>query len=118
MMAKPEPTLMDNIVNLCKRRGFVFPSGQIYGGLGGFWDWGPLGLKLKNNIKEAWWRDFVLTWDDVVGLDGSIITNSRVWEASGHTKNFVDDLVECSNCHRRWKADEASGPCPACGGKL
>ncbi len=109
---------MDKIVNLAKRRGFVFPSGELYGGLGGFWDWGPLGLKLKNNIKEAWWRDFVLAWDDVVGMDGAIITNPKVWEASGHTKNFVDDLVECSQCHRRFKADDVSGPCQACGGKL
>ncbi len=117
-MAKPEPTLMDKIVNLTKRRGFVFQSGQIYGGLGGFWDWGPLGLKLKNNIKEAWWRDYVLAWDDVVGLDGSIITNPKVWEASGHTKNFVDDLVECSKCHRRFKADDVMKKCPECGGEL
>src|SRR4029077_12571540 len=97
---------MEKIVNLAKRRGFIFPSGELYGGLGGFWDWGPLGLKLKNNIKEAWWRDFVLAWDDVVGMDGSIITNPKVWEASGHVKNFRDSLIECKNCHRRYKADE------------
>ncbi len=117
-MAKSEPTLMDTVVNLCKRRGFVFPSAEIYGGLAGFWDWGPLGVKLKNNIKEAWWRDFVLQWEDVVGMDGAIITNPKVWEASGHAKNFVDDLVECTKCHRRFKADEVSGQCPECEGKL
>ena len=72
-MAPPEPTKMDQIVNLCKRRGFIFPSAEIYGGYGGFWDWGPLGLKLKNNIKNAWWHDFVLVWQDVVGMDGSIM---------------------------------------------
>lgn len=115
--SRPVPP-MDKIVNLTKRRGFIFPSGEPYGGLGGFWDWGPLGLKLKNNIKEAWWRDFVLAWDDVVGLDGSIITNPKVWEASGHTKNFVDDLVECQKCHHRFKADEVSGSCPDCSGQL
>ena len=109
---------MDKIVNLAKRRGFVFPSGELYGGLGGFWDWGPLGLKLKNNIKDAWWRDFVLKWDDVVGLDGAIITNPKTWEASGHTKNFVDELVECTKCHHRFKADDVQTKCPDCGGKL
>lgn len=109
---------MDQIVNLCKRRGFVFPSAEIYGGLGGFWDWGPLGLKLKNNIKTAWWRDFVLEWDDVVGIDGSIITNPKVWAASGHTKNFNDAMVECAKCHHRFKADEVKVQCPDCDGKL
>lgn len=117
-MAKTEPTLMDKVANLAKRRGFIFPSGEIYGGLGGFWDWGPLGLKLKNNIKNLWWRDFVLTWQDVVGIDGSIITNPNVWKASGHVENFVDRLVECTKCHHRFKADDVSGACPDCGGEL
>lgn len=115
-MTVPEMTKMDQIVNLCKRRGFIFPSAEIYGGYGGFWDWGPLGLKLKNNIKNAWWKDFVLTWQDVVGMDGSIITNPKVLEASGHTRNFVDDLVECTKCHHRFKADEVKKICPDCGG--
>lgn len=115
-MPKTEPTLMDHVANLAKRRGFIFPSGEIYGGLGGFWDWGPLGLKLKNNIKNLWWRDFVLTWQDVVGIDGSIITNPRVWEASGHVQNFVDRLVECTKCHHRFKADDIGPNCPDCGG--
>jgi glycyl-tRNA synthetase len=117
-MAKSEPTLMDSVANLAKRRGFIFPSGEIYGGLGGFWDWGPLGLKLKNNIKQMWWRDFVLAWQDVVGIDGSIITNPKVWEASGHVKNFVDTLVECTKCHHRFKADDIGQACPDCGGAL
>ncbi len=117
-MAKTEPTLMDKVANLAKRRGFLFPSAEIYGGYGGFWDWGPLGLKLKNNIKNMWWRDFVLTWQDVVGMDGSIITNPKVWEASGHVSNFVDRLVECTKCHHRFKADDVSGSCPDCGGSL
>lgn len=104
-MPKADPTPMDKIVNLCKRRGFVFPSAEIYGGLGGFWDWGPLGVLLKNNIKQEWWKTFVQERDDVVGIDGSIITNPKVWEASGHVKGFVDELVECKICHKRFKAD-------------
>lgn len=117
-MASSDSSLMDNIVNLSKRRGFIFPSGEIYGGYGGFWDWGPLGLKLKNNIKQAWWKDFVLTWQDVVGMDGSIITNPKAWEASGHVSNFVDRLVECTKCHHRFKADDVPTQCPDCGGAL
>lgn len=109
---------MEQVANLCKRRGFIFPSAEIYGGFGGFWDWGPLGQKLKDNIKQAWWRDFVLLWDDVVGLDGSIITNPKVWQASGHLKNFTDLLVECTKCHRRFKGDDIGQTCPECGGKL
>ena len=94
-MAKSEITQMDKIVNLAKRRGFVFPSAEIYGGLGGFWDWAPLGVLLKNNIKSEWWRTFVQGRGDVVSLDGSIVTNPKVWEASGHVGNFADELVEC-----------------------
>ncbi len=110
---------MDRIVNLCKRRGFVFPSAEIYGGFGGFWDWGPLGHKLKENIKAAWWKEFVLLWDDVVGIDGSIITNPKVWEASGHVANMVDMLVECKKCHHRFRDDGAKlSKCPDCGGEL
>ncbi len=109
---------MDRIANLCKRRGFIFPSAEIYGGFGGFWDWGPLGQKLKENIKAAWWRDFVLLWDDVVGIDGTIITNPKVWEASGHATNFTDVLVECKKCHHRFKGDDIGQTCPDCGGQL
>ncbi|MBI4426729.1 MAG: glycine--tRNA ligase [Candidatus Kerfeldbacteria bacterium] len=97
---------MEQVVNLAKRRGFVFPSAEIYGGLGGFWDWGPLGVLLKNNIKREWWKTFVQQRDDVVGIDGAIITNPKVWEASGHVKSFNDVLVECKWCKRRFKADD------------
>lgn len=107
---------MEQIVNLAKRRGFVFPSAEIYGGLGGFWDWAPLGVLLKNNIKREWWRTFVQTRGDIVGLDGSIVTNPKVWEASGHVGNFADELVECLKCHHRFKADDVEKKCPDCGG--
>lgn len=117
-MAKPEVTMMDKVVNLAKRRGFIFPSGEIYGGFGGFWDWGPLGTLLKNNIKRQWWRTFVQLRDDMVGLDGAIITNPKVWEASGHTQNFNDAMVECEKCHHRFKADAVDNQCPDCGGKF
>lgn len=105
-MAQSGPKLMEQVVNLAKRRGFVFPSAEIYGGLGGFWDWGPLGVLLKNNIKQEWWKTFVQQRDDVVGIDGSIITNPKVLEASGHLDNFFDYLVECKNCHRRYRVDD------------
>lgn len=105
-MPNPEPRRMDRIVNLCKRRGFVFPSAEIYGGLGGFWDWGPLGVLLKNNIKREWWKTFVQQRDDVVGIDGSIITNPKVWEASGHVKNFHDFAIECKKCNQRFKVED------------
>ena len=98
--------LMDRLVSLCKRRGFIFPSSEIYGGINGFWDYGPLGVELKRNIKEAWWQDVVLKRSDVVGLDCSIIMNPRVWEASGHVVNFNDPLVDCKNCKARFRADK------------
>mgnify|MGYP000356325584 CR=1 FL=1 len=84
--------VMDRIVALCKRRGFIFQSSEIYGGINGFWDYGPLGVELKRNIKEAWWRDHVQSRDDMVGLDSSIIMNPRVWEASGHVGGFSDQV--------------------------
>ncbi|MBI2054765.1 MAG: glycine--tRNA ligase [Candidatus Sungbacteria bacterium] len=99
-------TLMDKIVSLAKRRGFVFPGSEIYGGLAGFYDFGPLGAELKFNIKQAWWKAVVSERDDVVGLSAAIIMNPKVWEASGHVIGFSDILVECSNCHRRFKADD------------
>ncbi len=103
----------------CKRKGFVYPSGEIYGGFAGFWDFGPLGVELKNNLKREWWKFFVQSRKDIVGIDGSIITNPRVWEASGHVKSFVDPLVECKKCHHRFKADDIQGDrCPDCGGDL
>src|SRR5918997_4028297 len=108
---------IDTIVNLCKRRGIVFPSSEIYGGLRSAWDWGPLGVELKRNVKNEWWRAVVLGRDDVVGLESSILMSPRVWEASGHVATFTDPLVECTNCHKRWRADhlDLERPCPNCG---
>ena len=97
---------MDKLVSLCKRRGFIFPSSEIYGGLNGFWDYGPLGVELKRNIKDAWWRDNVTLRDDMVGLDCSIIMNPRVWEASGHVGGFNDPMVDCRKCKERFRADQ------------
>lgn len=97
---------MDDIVALCKRRGFIFPSSEIYGGIAGFWDYGPLGALLKKNIKDQWWKDIVQIREDVVGLDAAIIMNPKVWEASGHVEAFTDPLVECKICHKRFRADK------------
>ncbi len=110
--------LMEKIVSLCKRRGFIFPGSEIYGGLQGFWDYGPLGVELKNNIKKEWWKSMVYQRDDVVGLDAAIIMNPQVWEASGHTQAFTDPLVECKKCHHRFRADQVGDKCPDCGGEL
>lgn len=96
---------MEEIVSLCKRRGFVFPGSEIYGGLANSWDYGPLGVELKNNIKQLWWKIFVHGRDDIVGIDAAIIMNPRVWEASGHVAGFVDPLVECKSCHNRYRVD-------------
>ena len=101
--------LMDAITSLAKRRGIAFPSSEIYGGLRSFWDYGPLGVELKNNVKRAWWRWMVQLRDDVVGLESSIIMSPRVWEASGHLESFTDPLVECLNCHQRFRADHLPG---------
>jgi glycyl-tRNA synthetase len=110
---------MDRIVNLAKRRGFVFPSSEIYGGFRSTWDYGPLGVLLKRNVKEAWWRAMVQSRDDVVGLDAAILMAPRVWEASGHVATFSDPLVDCRNCKERFRADQLpeSGACPNCGAK-
>ncbi len=97
---------MDKLVSLCKRRGFIFPSSEIYGGLNGFWDYGPLGVELKRNIKDAWWRDNVTLRDDMVGLDCSIIMNPKVWEASGHVGGFSDPMADCRKCNGRFRADQ------------
>jgi glycyl-tRNA synthetase len=97
------PDRVDTIVNLAKRRGFLFQSSEIYGGLRSSYDYGPLGVELKNNIKHAWWRTMVHLRDDVVGQDAAIIMASKVWEASGHLESFTDPLVECTNCHRRFR---------------
>jgi len=122
---------LDAVVNLAKRRGFVYPCGEIYGGTRSAWDYGPLGVELKENVKRQWWRNMVTGRDDVVGLDSSIILPRQVWVASGHVEAFVDPLVECQSCHRRYRADHleeeyaerkgrpatslAEVPCPNCG---
>ena len=98
--------LMEKIVSLAKRRGFIFPSSDIYGGITGFWDYGPLGVELKNNIKREWWKNMVYKRDDVVGIDAAIIMNPEVWKASGHIAAFSDPLVECKVCHNRFRADD------------
>ncbi|WP_181871018.1 glycine--tRNA ligase [Sphaerisporangium album] len=97
--------IMDTIVSLAKRRGLVYPSSEIYGGLRASWDYGPLGVELKNNVKREWWKSMVQGRDDVVGLDSSVILAREVWEASGHVKEFVDPLTECQSCHKRFRAD-------------
>jgi len=115
----PADVTMDKIVSLCKRRGFIFPSSEIYGGLGSCWDYGPMGVELKRNVKNAWWRTIVQERDDVVGIDTSIMMHPDVWKASGHVDSFTDPLVECKSCHLRWRADEIENQkCPQCGGDL
>ena len=98
--------LMDKIVALCKRRGFIFQSSEIYGGINGFWDYGPLGVELKRNLKNTWWDDIVHKRDDIVGLDAAIIMNPRVWQASGHVGGFSDEMVDCKSCKSRYRIDE------------
>ena len=113
--------LMEKIVSLCKRRGFISPGSEIYGGLANSWDFGPLGVELKSNIKNLWWKRFIQKRNDVVGLDSTIIMNSKVWEASGHVKGFIDMLTECKNCHNRFRMIDESqnkNKCPLCNGQL
>ncbi|MFN2594443.1 MAG: glycine--tRNA ligase [Actinomycetota bacterium] len=112
----PAPSI-DAIVNLCKRRGIAFPSSEIYGGLRSAYDWGPLGIELKRNVKAQWWGSVVHQRGDVVGLESSILMSPKVWEASGHVATFTDPLVECTNCHHRFRADhvDLSKNCPDCG---
>jgi glycyl-tRNA synthetase len=110
---------MEKLVNLCKRRGFVFPTSEIYGGLGSSFDYGPLGVEMKRNVKEAWWREMVQCRSDVLGLDSAIFQHPRTWEASGHLQNFSDPLVDCKSCKQRFRADKLEGVrCPECGGEL
>ncbi|MFC2008550.1 glycine--tRNA ligase [Chloroflexota bacterium] len=110
---------MEKVVSLCKRRGFIFQSSEIYGGLGSCWDYGPMGVELKRNVKNAWWRTMVEERSDVVGLDCSIMMHPTVWKASGHIDSFSDPLVECKDCHQRWRADQLEKQaCPACDGEL
>jgi glycyl-tRNA synthetase len=112
-------TTMEKIVSLAKRRGFIFQSSEIYGGLNSCWDYGPLGVELKNNVKQAWRRKVIQERDDMVGLDASILMHPRVWEASGHVAGFSDPLVDCKSCKQRFRADHLEGDkCPACGGEL
>ncbi len=110
---------MDKIVSLCKRRGFIFPSSEIYGGLGSCWDYGPLGVELKRNIKDAWWRSIVQERNDILGIDASIMMHPQTWVASGHVEGFSDPMVDCKRCRLRWKAtDLDTDTCPSCGGEL
>ncbi len=110
---------MEKIVSLCKRRGFVYPGSEIYGGLANTYDYGPLGVELKNNIKNLWWKFFVQDREDMVGLDGGILMNSKIWEASGHLKEFKDPLIECKDCHHRFRPDKVKdqSKCESCGSK-
>lgn len=118
-MSNRPPEVMDKIVSLCKRRGFIFQSSEIYGGITSCYDYGPLGVELKKNIKEHWWKAMVQQRDDIVGLDASILMHPLVWEASGHVEGFHDPMVDCKQCKRRFRADEVEGPrCPECGGEL
>jgi glycyl-tRNA synthetase len=118
-MAKA-PDLMSTIVSLCKRKGFIFQSSEIYGGLNSCWDYGPLGVELKRNVKEAWWKSMVTNRRDIVGLDAAILMHPKVWEASGHLAGFTDPLVDCKSCKSRFRADhlEDLKKCPKCGGEF
>ena len=97
---------MEKIVSLCKRRGFIFQSSEIYGGINGFWDYGPLGAELKRNVKELWWRSMTQLREDIVGLEATIIMHPKIWDASGHTTTFSDPMVDCKTCKGRFRADQ------------
>ncbi len=116
-MNNKKDDVMEKIVSLCKRRGFVFPGSEVYGGLANSFDYGPLGVELKNNIKNLWWKRFVHERDDMVGIDAALIMNPKVWEASGHLEVFNDPLVECKKCHNRYRQDQIEGTCPNCKSK-
>ena len=113
-MAEPkENVLMEKIVSLCKRRGFIFQSSEIYGGINGFWDYGPLGAELKRNVKELWWNTMTRQRDDVAGLEATIIMHPQIWKASGHVDTFSDPMVDCKTCKGRFRADQTNEiPCP------
>ena len=126
MPTSTTPDVMEKLVSLCKRRGFIFQSSEIYGGTGSVWDYGPLGVELKKNLKDLWWHAMVRARDDIEGLDAAILMHPRVWEASGHVAGFTDPLVDCRNCRKRFRADDAKikgtpgqpdAQCPACGMK-
>lgn len=118
--SKDQPNLMEKIVSLAKRRGFIFPSSEIYGGFRSCYDFGPLGVEFKNNIKKAWWNEMIRLHENIVGLDAAILMSPKVWQASGHlTAGFADELVECKSCHKRFRLDESKdSKCLECGGQL
>jgi glycyl-tRNA synthetase len=122
----PQPDVMEKLVSLCKRRGFIFQSSEIYGGTGSVWDYGPLGVELKKNLKDRWWFSMVRARDDIEGIDAAILMHPKVWEASGHIAGFTDPLIDCRNCKKRFRADDPKikgtpgqpdAQCPACGMK-
>jgi len=116
---KKSQDLMDKLVSLCKRRGFIFQSSEIYGGINSCWDYGPLGVELKNNIKRFWWKSMTQLRDDIEGLDASILMHPQVWVTSGHVASFADPMVDCKNCKMRFRAEEIQRTkCPNCGGEL
>lgn len=108
--------LLQKVTSLCKRRGVIFQNSEIYGGIGGFYDYGPVGVEMKNNLKRYWWKNMVDKRENVVGIDGTIITHPKVWEASGHIKGFGDSAVECKKCHSRFRPEDIEDKCPKCGG--
>lgn len=109
--------LLQKVTALAKRRGIIFPNSEIYGGIGGFYDYGPVGVEMKNNLKNYWWKDMVDRRENIVGIDGTIITHPKVWEASGHIEGFGDEVVECKKCHKRFRPEEVGEKCDNCGGK-
>jgi glycyl-tRNA synthetase len=119
MSPAPDPSRFDKVVNLCKRRGFVFPSAEIYGGFRSTYDYGPVGVLLLRNVKEAWWRSMVQLRHDIVGIDAAVLSPPAIWEASGHLQNFTDPLVDCRNCRERFRLDKLDDPneCPNCHAK-
>ncbi|MFZ1483913.1 MAG: glycine--tRNA ligase [Candidatus Saccharimonadales bacterium] len=119
MSEQKNVTSLESIVSLCKRRGFIFQGSEVYGGLSGTWDYGPLGVQLKRNIMNMWWKMFVDELDSMYGVDAAILMNQKVWQASGHVETFTDPLVECGNCKGRFRADKLDDPnrCPSCGQK-
>ena len=120
MSKNPTEKTMNKLVALCKRRGFIFQSSEIYGGLDSSYDYGPLGVELKNNIKEFWWQSMVQTREDIVGLDSAILMHPKIWEASGHVEGFNDPMIDCKNCKRRFREDDETikDKCPVCAGEL
>jgi len=110
--------LLEKVTALAKRRGIVYPNSEIYGGIGGFYDYGPVGVEMKNNLKRYWWKEMVDRREDVVGIDGTIITHPKVWEASGHIQNFSDEVIECKKCHQRFRPEDITEEkCPNCGSR-